>query len=283
MDSTKIPKIIHYFYDKDKNIYAKDNKPQFRMCYTSWKMFCPDYEIKLWNDKMPEFKQMLKQSRFLREAYRLKIWAFVSDYVRFYALYNYGGIYLDTDVQLLKNLDEFLNNDFFASIYGCITTKDYLVEPSLAGSVKGHPLLKTILEYYNSEAVFDAHNFMLPVIFRQILQQNNLLPDVDKSALKSLKAIEDIDFEEYKTQKIYTNQNITLYPMFYFCPSWEFHGEKSILPDTYAIHWCQSSWWFKQKDKIKIYELKHLSKVKGLKKLYRKIRIFLYKIANSCY
>ena len=124
---------------------------------------------------------------------------------------------------------------------------------------------------------------MLPIIFRQILQQNNLLPDVDKSALKSLKAIEDIDFEEYKTQKIYTNQNITLYPMFYFCPSWEFHGEKSILPDTYAIHWCQSSWWFKQKDKIKIYELKHLSKVKGLKKLYRKIRIFLYKIANSCY
>lgn len=105
-------KLIHYFNDKNIDIFKKDNKPQFRMCYTSWKMFCPDYEIMHWHDKIPEFKQMLKKSRFLRESYRLKIWSYVSDYVRLYALYNYGGIYLDTDVQVIKNLDKFLKDDF---------------------------------------------------------------------------------------------------------------------------------------------------------------------------
>lgn len=282
MTETKIPKIIHYFYDSNADIFEKNNRPQLRMCYTSWKMFCPDYEIMFWHDKMPEFQEMLKASRFLREAYRLKIWAFVSDYVRFYALYKYGGIYLDTDVQIIKNIDEFLDNEFFCSVYGCMTQPNYLVEPALTGSVKGNTIAKIMLDYYNSEEIFNAKNIMLPVIFRQILQKNNLLPENENYLEDSLKPIMEVDFDEYKSQEIYKGTNLTLYPMFYFCPSWEFHREKSILQETHAIHWCQSSWWYTLKNKIDVYELQHLGKAKGLKKLYRKIRIILYRIANSC-
>ena len=279
----KIPKIIHYFYDADKPVYTKDNKPHFRMCYTSWKMFCPDYKIMLWHDKMPEFQEMLKKSRFLREAYRLKIWAFVADYVRFYALDKYGGIYLDTDIQLVKNPDKFLDNNFFASVFGCITQDDYLIEPALVGSVKGHSINKIMLEYYNSEEIFDAANFLLPAMLRQVLKKNNMLPDNNMSLPDNLKSLQAVDFNEYKAQKIHKNEYLTLYPMYYFCPAWEFHGEKSILPETHAIHWCQSSWWYTKKSQINHYELRHLAKAKGLKKLYRKFRILLYKITNSCY
>lgn len=77
------------------------------MCVCSWKKACPDYAFMLWHDRHPEFGEILRQSLFVRSAYELKLWAFVADYVRLYALHKYGGIYLDTDVQLLKNFDAF--------------------------------------------------------------------------------------------------------------------------------------------------------------------------------
>ena len=86
-----VPKIIHYFYD-DISIWEKNSSPQFRICYASWKKFCPDYEIKLWHVNMPEFKEMLKESKFLRECYKRKMYAFIADYVRYYALYNYNAL-----------------------------------------------------------------------------------------------------------------------------------------------------------------------------------------------
>ena len=76
-------KVIHYFYD-DVDIWRKGKAHSvFRICYTSWLRHCPNYGMKLWHPEMPEFQQMLKDSRFLRECYERKMWAFVSDYVRF--------------------------------------------------------------------------------------------------------------------------------------------------------------------------------------------------------
>ena len=108
-------KIHHYFFD-DINIWAKSSSPHFRMCYASWKKFCPDYEIKLWHTKMPEFQDILNRSKFVRECYKRKMYALIADYVRYYALYRYGGIYIDTDVQLLNNFDKYLDKEFFVSI-----------------------------------------------------------------------------------------------------------------------------------------------------------------------
>ena len=205
-------KIIHYFYD-NKDVWEKSSSPTFRICYRSWLQKCPDYKIMLWHDKMPEFKEMLAQSRFLRECYHMKMWAFVSDYVRYYAVYNYGGIYLDTDVELLKNFDDYLNLPFFCSIEGDILDGENIPEPAVLGGKAGHPILKEILDFYNSDEIFQMDNFIAPVILRKVLQKrinfskieyNN--EQIQKKAKKyydpnqKIKAIDDIEI--YKNQKI---------------------------------------------------------------------------------
>lgn len=76
---------------------------------------------------------MLNNSRFLRECYKKGLWAYVADYVRYWALYNYGGIYLDTDIQLVKNFDAFLEKGFFVSIEGDIIDCENVPEPANNG------------------------------------------------------------------------------------------------------------------------------------------------------
>ena len=100
-----IPKVIHYCW------FGKKPLPPLAVnCIDSWKKFCPDYEIIEWNEKNFD----INSNTYVREAYENKKWAFVSDYVQLYALYNYGGIYMDTDVQVLKPLDAFLNDQAFS-------------------------------------------------------------------------------------------------------------------------------------------------------------------------
>ena len=136
-----MPKIIHYFYD-DIDIWKKNANPNFRMCYASWLKFCPDYEIKLWHTSMPEFQNILKKSKFVRECYKRKMWAFIADYIRHYALFNYGGVYLDTDVQLVKTLDEYIEKPFFCSIEGDFYKRKNLLESAVIGGQKGYSVFK---------------------------------------------------------------------------------------------------------------------------------------------
>ena len=99
-----IPKVIHYCW------FGGNELPELAMkCIDSWKKFCPDYEIKQWNEKNYD----LDSSRYIKEAYKNKKWAFVSDYARLDIIYNNGGIYLDTDVELIGKLDEFLDEKCF--------------------------------------------------------------------------------------------------------------------------------------------------------------------------
>ena len=102
----KIPKIIHFVWFGKGVIPEKDQK-----CIASWVLNCPDYEIMMWNEDTFD----INSNQYVKEAYENKKYAFVSDYVRLYALYNYGGIYLDTDVEIFKPFDEFLKYDFFTS------------------------------------------------------------------------------------------------------------------------------------------------------------------------
>ena len=129
-----IPKIIHYVWLGDKK------KPElFYRCLESWKKYCPDYEIKEWNEKNFDFSQ----SRFAKEAYSQKKWGFVPDYIRAKVLYDYGGIYLDTDVELTKSFDNLLNNEFLISFENNV----YLETAVLASRPK-HPFLKKMCDFY---------------------------------------------------------------------------------------------------------------------------------------
>ena len=95
-----IPKIIHYVWFGDKPSGEVEKK-----CIASWKKYCPDYEIKLWNEESFDLKGA---GVYAQQAYDEEQWAFVSDVARLYVLKEYGGIYMDTDMEVIKSLDDFL-------------------------------------------------------------------------------------------------------------------------------------------------------------------------------
>lgn len=99
-----IPKIIHGVWFGGKPMPEKE-----KMCIKSWKKMMPDYDIMIWNESNFDINKV----RYVKEAYILKKYAFVSDYVRLWALYNFGGIYLDTDVEVIRPLDDLLSKKVF--------------------------------------------------------------------------------------------------------------------------------------------------------------------------
>ena len=135
-----IPKIIHYcwFGGKPKNELAEK-------CIRSWKKFCPDYELVEWNE---ENFDISTAPLYVRQAYEAGRWAFVTDYVRLVGLTQMGGIYMDTDVEVIKPLDKYLHHQGFAGF----ETLDR-VQTGLLACEKGHPLFLEFLEHYHS-AVF---------------------------------------------------------------------------------------------------------------------------------
>lgn len=116
----------------------------------------PDYKIVCWDSNSFDFNSV----PYVREAFRLKKWAFVADYIRFYALYKHGGIYLDSDVEVIKKLDSFLNADFFVGTEAFYDEHKKLtgINPDAAqfGSCSGNVILKDCLDYYES------HAFIIP-------------------------------------------------------------------------------------------------------------------------
>ena len=105
MKKNKIPKIIHYCW------FGGNPLPELaEKCIESWKKYLPDYEIIRWDENNFDFNI----NDYVKEAYENKKWAFITDYVRLYAMYNYGGIYMDTDVEVLKSLDCFLIHPAFS-------------------------------------------------------------------------------------------------------------------------------------------------------------------------
>jgi mannosyltransferase OCH1-like enzyme len=138
----KIPKIIHYVWlgGKAKPDYLIKN-------LESWKKYCPDYEIKEWNETNFD----LSSNRYLEEAIKMKKWAFASDYIRLAVLYNEGGIYLDTDVEILKPLDKFLRHDFFTNFENLA-----MICFAVTGTVKGGKIVAFCrFLWYNENARFD--------------------------------------------------------------------------------------------------------------------------------
>lgn len=135
-----IPKVIHYCW------FSNDQMPDNVLrCIESWRQFFPGWTFKLWGADSFDFDSV----PFTREAYAAKKWAFVSDYVRLYALYTEGGVYLDSDVQAWHSIDSWLQYDFFTGLE--MRDKEHtevFPEAAIMGSVPRHPLVKQILDVY---------------------------------------------------------------------------------------------------------------------------------------
>lgn len=204
-----IPKTIHYCWFGGKPLPALAKK-----CLKSWKKYCPGYEIKQWNETNFD----INICRYVKEAYTAKKYAFVTDFVRLWVLVNFGGIYMDTDVEVLKSLDSILN-------YQAVSGFEQLdkIPTALMACEKDFPLFKEFLKDYDN----------LPFI----------LPDGKQDLTTNVTRITDI-CKKYGLVLNNTEQTIKgfkLFPMEYFCP---IHNESSggITENTYTIHHFMGSW-----------------------------------------
>lgn len=150
-----IPKIIHYCWFGDGQLTALEKK-----CIASWKMHCPDYQIKLWNEDNFD----VNYCEFTKEAYRLGKYAFVSDVARLYALQQEGGVYLDTDMLLLRNINGFLDDSFFTGEY-----KKGALNAAIIGSISNLNLVDELLSYYKQITFNFQKPLTIPEVFDMFL------------------------------------------------------------------------------------------------------------------
>ena len=219
-----IPKIIHYVWVGDPN-----KKPKmFYRCLESWKKFAPDYQIIEWNENNFDFNV----ARYSREAYELKKYGFVADYIRVKVLEECGGFYFDTDVELVKPLDDLLNNSLLISF-----ENGAYVETAVLGAEKGHPLAKLMADFYVNYP-FKKKNGSFNAtpntpIWTYFLRKYYGLKM--KNKLQSLTRIDGND-----------NSNVTVLPNDYFCPINYTTKEMKLTANTYAIHYFDASWFDKK-------------------------------------
>jgi mannosyltransferase OCH1-like enzyme len=226
-----IPKKIHYCWLSGEKIPEMPQK-----CMNTWKEFLPDYELVLWDKK----KFDINSIDFVKEACGVKKWAFAADYIRLYAVYTEGGIYLDTDVIVKKSFDKFLENDFFSAIesyapYDKDKNKIYVYEngsviqriagtslqAAVFGAIPKHPFLKDCLDWYKDKRFIMsdnsfADNIVAPDIYATIAQKYGF---------------------RYKNEEQNLAENMKIYPSEVIASNiW------GLSKENYAVHCCAGSW-----------------------------------------
>ncbi len=216
-----IPKIIHYCWLSNDPFPASIN-----YCINSWKKTLPDYEIMLWDfNRFPKGK-----SRWVDEAFGARKYAFAADYIRLYALYHYGGIYLDSDVEVVRSFNELLTLPYFMGL----EDSSYAIEASTMGFEKGHPLLKSLLERYEGRSFYKEDGSI----------DNETLPKIIRAGISegfTLKPIQNIT--EFDNNPSF----VCVFPVDWFSPkSWD-TKEIFMTGNTFSIHHFEGSWLDSQK------------------------------------
>ena len=208
-----IPKIIHLCW-----LSGDKYPPLIKQCISSWKKIMPDYEIKLWSKENFDINSI----QWTKEAFFEKNYAFVSDYIRFYALYNHGGIYLDSDVEIIKKFDDLLQSQCFfgyeytgipeAAVIGCVPHLDWI------GKCKN---------WYENESFYDQDGNTRQVV----------VPFLIKKEFESFYHTKLIDDGKIRV----INDNV-IFPYQYFSPKNFYSGEVKIFLETYCIHHSVAAW-----------------------------------------
>ena len=213
-----IPKIIHYCW------FGKKPLPEIAIkCKKSWEKFFPDYEIIEWNEDNFD----LNSCAYVKEAYEEKKWAFVSDYARFKILYEYGGIYFDTDVEVIKNLDDILEKGAFIGRERIASSFPVNAGLGLAARPK-MPIIEEILNNY------EKSHFI----------QSTKMETVVERVTKILSVYGLSNENKYEVIK-----GMQIYPFDYFCPFDYNIGELNVTLNTRSIHWYDASWLDKKMQK----------------------------------
>lgn len=222
-----IPKIINYCW------FGGKKKPKsVQKCIDSWKKYCPDYQIIEWNEKNFD----IRQNNYAFQAYKSKKWAFVSDFARLSIIYNNGGIYLDTDVELIKSLDDLLEFDAY---FGREKTNNLYFNTGLGfGAKKGNRVVELLLMQYESiNFICENGNF-------------DLTPCTDRnSEIFNSLVLNNLDEK-------YVINNIAFLSTDYLCPIEFGTNTKNITTNTISIHHFDGTWQNKTtKIKSKLYNI----------------------------
>ena len=206
-----IPKKIHYCW------FGRGEMPQLaKDCIASWHSYMPDWEYKLWNEDNFDVNVV----PYTKEAYEARKFAFVTDYVRLWALYTEGGVYLDTDVEILKPLDDLLGLTAFTGYEGSKT------RPPVTGLMASVPYgewVKEQLESYkearfvNNDGTFDLTTNTVRI--SRIMRENGFIQD----------------------GKYHVYKDLHVFPSEYFCPR-QTTGEILITKNTYCDHHFMGTW-----------------------------------------
>ena len=214
-----IPKVIHYFWFGNKTIPEKE-----KHCIDSWSKTCPEYRIIQWNEKNYNYNKL----PFMQNAAKAGKWSFVTDYARLDVINQYGGIYLDTDVELIKPMDDFLG---YKAFFGFETNKD--INTGLGfGSEKNNRILQEMMEVYGKLSNLkeeDYNQYYCPLL---------QTPIIEKAGIKLNGSKQVVD-------------KIIVLPKDYMCPLDYDTGKLIITNNTYSIHWFQGSWKSEEERKLK--------------------------------
>lgn len=261
-----IPKIIHYCW------ISTEEKPELiKRCMKTWREKLPDYEFILWDAR--RIAEEIK-STFVDEAIMVRKWAFAADYVRCFAVYKYGGIYLDTDVEVFKSFDDLLNNRMFigqeVTMYHFAGTrnKGTRLTSHCFGAEPQHPFLKLCLYYYKNRRFIRSMNWDLPDVMRY---DQTILPEIQNSLLTSY---------GYSGQACELNKKQTLKLGVKVYPSWYFDGPDATFTrnNTYCIHHWANAWISNKIPKGRKYNILKTLRWKTLRFLNFIPRLFGYEI-----
>ena len=205
-----IPKIIHYCWFGGKTLPSDVMK-----CIETWKKYCPDYEIKRWDESNFD----VSSHPFMRAAYEAKAWAFVSDYARLKVVYDNGGIYLDTDVELLKNLDFLLENQCYIGIQ----QSKLLCNSGLGfGAEKQNPIVGEMMKCYDSISFLDQekNTFACPWLNDKVIRS---FGTVNESEITYL-------------------EGVTVYPSRFLDPISTGNTKRLLCQESVSIHHYAATW-----------------------------------------
>jgi mannosyltransferase OCH1-like enzyme len=227
----KIPRIIHYCW------FGRKEKPEIvRKCIKSWKEALKGYKFIEWNEDTFDINSNL----YVQQAYKAGKYAFVSDYVRVYALYHFGGIYLDTDVEVFKSFNDLLHHESFWGF-----EQENYIATSTIGATEGNNLVKIFLDaYFNKSFIKEdgSYNELTNVaIVSKLLMNEGIKLDGSYQVLEG---------------------KGTFYPQQYFSPYDYINCATYKTKDTYAVHYFFKSW-LPLKERYKSYIKKIISKIIG--------------------
>lgn len=220
-----IPKIIHYTW-----FSGEEMPPIVKDCIASWKRFMPDYEYRLWDRNAIQDIDSI----FLKEALSVKKWAYAADYIRLYALYHEGGIYLDTDVMVYRSFDNLLQNKVFIgkedTLHQLQTEWEwaYLLTSHCMGAVPHAEFIKDCLGYFEDRHFVLSTNEQLPPKLRY---NYVILPYVQAAIAQEY----GYDWSPKSQAVQYCKNNLVIYPSHYFC-GYEFVNK------AYCKHLSLGSW-----------------------------------------